>query len=74
VGAGKMEFGGVRPLECRPPARSRRAALEDGGTDGRLRSDGTPSENAWRGRSPRRRAGTETEMGAGYCRLRRRAR
>ena len=42
-----MEFEGVLPLECSPPARRRRAALEDGGTDERSRSEGTLSENAW---------------------------
>ncbi len=47
VGAGKIEDEGGGPPECSPPARQRRAALEDGGTDERLRSEGTLSENAW---------------------------
>jgi hypothetical protein len=41
-----MEFDGVGPLECSPPARRRRAALEDGETDERVRSEGTPFFNA----------------------------
>ena len=39
--------GGATSLECSPPARQRRAALEDGATDERSRSEGTLSENAW---------------------------
>jgi hypothetical protein len=37
---------GVPPPECSPPARRRRAALEDGETDERVRSEGTPFFNA----------------------------
>jgi len=37
---------GRRSAEGSPPARRRRAAGEDGGTDERLRSEGTLSENA----------------------------
>jgi len=47
-GWGRKNEGRRRPpLEGSPPARQRRAALEDGGTDERLRSEGTQSENAW---------------------------
>jgi len=62
-GGGKKEFEGVGPLEGSPPARRRRAALEDGGTDERLRSEGTPSENAWPRAQPADGgcSGTETE-------------
>ena len=46
-GGGELEADGLPSHECSPPARQRRAALEDGGTDERLRSEGTLSENAW---------------------------
>ena len=64
-GGGKKEFEGVGPLEGSPSARRRRAALEDGGTDERLRSEGTPSENAWPRAQPADggRSGTEMETG-----------
>ena len=47
VGAGKKAFDGVRASECCPPARQRRAALEDGETEEHLCSEGGPTENAW---------------------------
>jgi len=47
IGAIQYRVGGAALLECSPPARRRRAALEDGGTDERSRSEGTLSENAW---------------------------
>jgi len=47
VGAGKMKFEGVGPLECRPPARQRRAALEADGSDESLLSEETSASNAW---------------------------
>jgi len=47
VGAGKKELDGVLPLECSPPARRRRAALEVDGFDESLLSEETSAENAW---------------------------
>jgi len=54
-------------LECSPPARRRRAALEAGASDESLLSEETSAENAW----PRSkiadggRPGTETETETG---------
>ena len=47
VGAGKKALDVVRAPECSPPARQRRAALEDGGTEEHSCSEGAPTENAW---------------------------
>jgi hypothetical protein len=42
-----MEVEGVRPLECSPPARRWRAAVEAGGSDESLLSEETSAEDAW---------------------------
>jgi hypothetical protein len=42
-----MEFEGVPPLECSPPARRRRAAGEAAGSEESLLSEGTSAEAAW---------------------------
>jgi hypothetical protein len=57
-----MEFEGVGPLECSPPARRRRAAGEVGGTDERLLSEETLAVAAWPRAQPADggRPGTET--------------
>ena len=47
IGAITIKEGGASFARGSPPARQRRAALEDGGTDERSRSEGAPSENAW---------------------------
>ena len=47
MGAGKKALEGVSSVECSPPARQRRAALEVDGSDESLLSEETSASNAW---------------------------
>ena len=63
IGAIPIKEGGAASLGCSPPARRRRAAVEVGATDKRLRLEGAATSTAWPRARPADGGRPGTEMG-----------